>query len=370
MFKLTCQIIIGSYSFTQVNEVKIKRSIHSFVDTASIKIPATARLHTSGDLKTVSVNNAAASFMNEGDPVEIWLGYNQELQLEFSGFVKRVNAATPCEIECEGYSWPLRRKIILQNFKGKTLQAMLEHATADTGIRLSENIPNIKLNQCLFENQNGTEVLDWIKKNLFLTVYFSGNVLYAGLAYVELPQIAQAPKEGRKPIDGKLPALTFEREKQPVRYDMGWNVIKDDQLKFRKAADVKLQIRAVTFDKNNTPVTASFGDSKDPIRTIFVPYVSAATTLRELAAGKLNELKYDGYEGKITTFLQPFSQPGTEAKITDRQYKEREGTYLLESTEVTFGTGGARRICEVGVKISKKDEQTTGTVAGGTAENQ
>ena len=39
------------------------------------------------------------------------------------------------------------------------------------------------------------------------------------------------------------------------------------------------------------------------------------------------------------------------AEINDEQYKERDGRYYIESVETTFGTNGARRVVEIGIKV-------------------
>ncbi|MBL0144937.1 MAG: hypothetical protein IPP48_03425 [Chitinophagaceae bacterium] len=62
-------------------------------------------------------------------------------------------------------------------------------------------------------------------------------------------------------------------------------------------------------------------------------------------------MSYDGYEGKITSFLQPFCQHGWKAGLTDKSFPERSGDYLITSVEVTYGMSGARRTVELGEKI-------------------
>ena len=339
MFTLKCKIIIGKYKMMAVTDVKIKRSIYSFVDTATITLPASARLQAKTEDLPQSV--VTSRTFREGDKVEIWLGYDNDdkLQREFSGFVKRVNAATPCEIECEGYSWQLRRKNVLwstDNNKTK-LKDLLAMLVEGTDITLSKSIPDMPVQQICEGNISGTEALDWIKKNLYLTVYFTESELYAGLAYIEQP------------------------DKNQTKYKIGWNLVKDDQLKFRRAEDVKVQVRAVSFTNRNEAIVGQAGDSSGAIRTIHVRNITSQAELKKVAEAEAEKLRYDGYEGKVTGFLEPFALPGYRVILQDPNYSEREGTYLLESTEVKFGTGGGRRICEIGKKISKQNEQTTVT---------
>lgn len=314
-----------------VTDVKIKRSIYSFVDTATITLPTSARLKT--NTKDVPQSVSTAGSFQEGDKVEIWLGYDSDdnLHSEFSGFVKSVNAATPCVIECEGYSWQLRRKNVhwsTEDDKTK-LKDLLTKLVEGTDITLSGSIPDIPVHQVCEGDISGTEALDWIKKNLYLTVYFSENELYAGLAYIEQP------------------------DKAHTKYRIGWNLIKDDQLKFKKAQDVKVQVKAVSFNNRNEAIVGQAGDSSGAIRTIHVRNITSEAELKKVAEAEAGKLRYDGYEGKITGFLEPFALPGYRVILQDPNYSEREGTYLIESTEVKFGTSGGRRICEIGKKISK-----------------
>lgn len=314
-----------------VTDVKIKRSIYSFVDTATITLPTSARLKT--NTKDVPQSVSTAGSFQEGDKVEIWLGYDSDdnLHREFSGFVKSVNAATPCVIECEGYSWQLRRKNVhwsTEDDKTK-LKDLLAKLVEGTDITLSKSIPDVPVHQICEGDISGTEALDWIKKNLYLTVYFSESELYAGLAYIEQP------------------------DKAHTKYRIGWNLVKDDQLKFKKAQDVKVQVKAVSFNNRNEAIVEQAGDSSGAIRTIHVRNITSEAELKKVAEAEAGKLRYDGYEGKITGFLEPFALPGYRVILQDPNYGEREGTYLIESTEVKFGTSGGRRICEIGKKISK-----------------
>lgn len=331
MFVLKCKIIIGKYKMVAATAVKIKRSIYSYVDTASITLPASARLKDNAANVPASVSTSAN--FKEGDMVEIWLGYDNEadLHLEFSGFVKRVNATMPCVIECEGYSWQLSRKNVHWS-TGKTpekLKSLLSKVVEGTDITLSKDIPDMEVQQISEGDISGTEVLEWLKKSLYLTVYFAGKELYAGLAYLDM------------------------KDKGKIKYRVGWNLVKDNELKFRKADDIKLLVKMISFNNKNEAVKAEAGDSNGAIRTIFAQHNTPASELKKMAEKNVKELRYDGYEGKVTGFLEPFALPGYSVVLQDPNYSEREGTYLIESTEVSFGSSGGRRICEIGPKISK-----------------
>lgn len=309
----------------------MKRSLHNYLDTATIKIPASARLRQNGILtETVETAKAIQAHM----PVVIKLGYNGELRQEFRGYVARVNVATPCEIEVEGMFHLLKFKTYDKAFRSVTMKQLFEYLVAELpDIQLSSNIPDAPLGEFYCDGRTGTEILEELKKDGF-AIYFRDNVLYGGLQYTEVYDTA--------------------------KYRLGWNVIKDNQLKYRREQDVKASIKAVLIQPNNQRIIEKVGKSGGVERVLNYIGISGKNeseirkNLREKAEGDLKELSYDGYEGKITTFLQPFAVAGDAAEIEDENYPERSGKYIIETSEVTFGTGGARRVLEIGKTVSRQ----------------
>lgn len=324
MFVLKSHIIIGAFTLNGVNDCRIKKGIHSYVDTAIIKVPTTARLKQK-DTVTVSVDTA--NKFNRGDKVTIELGYNGKLKKEFVGFVSRVNYTTPCEIECEGYSYLIRKKNINKTFtKGTKIRAVCEELIKGTGITLSNAIPDIALGSALrVVNENGAKVLDYLKDNLKYSIYFNGSQLYVGLEETEL--------------------------KGTVKYKLGWNTIKDNGLKYHLAEDTKVKVILKTPNSSGGKTLYTVGDADGDVREHIVNNV-ASNNLKNIAENYLKQLKFNGYEGKLTAFLQPYCEHGYSAKIEDPKYPERNGTYFVSSVEISFGTGGARRIPEITKKLS------------------
>jgi hypothetical protein len=331
MFVLGCDITIGPFNFKSVHEVKVRRSLHNYLDTASIKIPASARLRQNGILtETVETAKAIQAHM----PVLIKLGYNGDLRQEFRGYVARVNVATPCEIEVEGMFHLLKFKTYKKAFREVSLKQLFEYLIAELpDIQLSRNMPDAPLGVFYCDGRTGTEILEELKKDGF-AIYFRDNELYGGLQYTEVYDT--------------------------VKYRLGWNVIKDNQLKYRREQDVKARIKAIYIKPDNERIVVTVGNGSGIERTQYYTNISGKDdneikkNLRLEAEGDLKELSYDGYEGKITTFLQPFAVAGDAAEIEDENYPERSGKYIIETSEVTFGTGGARRVLEIGKTVSRQ----------------
>lgn len=342
MFVLNSNITIGAFKHVTPNEVRVSKSIYEYVDKAVIKLPISVRVKQNG-IVTTSVTETP-KVINEGMAVTIQLGYNGSLKTEFTGFVSRVNFTSPCEVECEGYSYVLRNATYLKTFKQTELKEILKYLVAGTSVKLDEKtIPSFKIEKLVLQNHSGTEVLELIKKISENTIrfYFRGNVLYAGLLF--------------------LPPSN------DVKYQLGWNVIKDGNLKLRQAKNQDVVIHFIGEKKDGTKVQVQVGKrtvTKDHVITttgsagttgetkiIKTHAVTDEATLNAMANAKLKTLQYDGYEGKITAFLQPYCEPGYRAVLTDKKYPERSGNYIVESVEVSYGMSGARRVVGIGAKL-------------------
>lgn len=327
---LQSHITIGDYTFSSVNNVEIKRSIHNIGSTAKIIIPASANLLMKNQPVGVAVETAKQ--FKTGDAVEIQLAYGDDLRTEFKGFVKRINYTTPVEIECEDYVYWLKKKDIKHSWASTTLNEVLNYIITGThsDIKISGQVPDVAMTD--FEiKSNAADALGKIKTNYGLAVYFEmDGTLYAGLSYVP--------------------------DKGTVKYNLNGeecNVIKGDSLKYRNADDVKLKAKAIHMKADNTKVEVEVGDDDGELRTLYFYDVESTDQLKKLAEQELEKYKFNGYEGKITTFLQPYAEPGMTAEIEDVEFQERSGSYYIEATEVGFSTSGARRIADIGIKLNE-----------------
>lgn len=323
-FVLNAYINIGSFTFKSVNDILIKQSVHSYVDTAEITLPTTAVLKKEGQQ---SVSELTAQKFKRGDKVQIALGYNGELRTEFIGFVNRIDIGTPLKIECEGYSYQLKKKNINYSWKTATLKEVCAHLVGGTDVKLHKDIPGMNLQNLRVVNQSATKVLDYIKNNLKLSVYFlNGNELYVGLE-----EIPAADKK--------------------VKYRMGWNVIDDGGLKFMEAEDRRIKVVLKTSNADGGKEVYSCGDADGDVKEHIVKN-APKDELKKIGDAYLAKLKYTGFDGKINTFLQPYAEITWAAAVEDKKYPERNGTYFIEGVEVSYGTGGARRTIEIGKKLN------------------
>jgi hypothetical protein len=330
MFVLRSKITIGTFTFRGVNEVNIEKSIFELADTAIIKIPTSARLrNNTGELMQ---SQPVQQIFNVGDEVTIMLGYGEEnkLKQEFKGYVKRINFTNPVEIECEGQSWLLRnRKNIVKYWEKTTLKEVLELVVKDTDIKLHPAIPDLPLRKLKLDNASGTQVIEYLKELLkgTLTACFFDDMLYVGLAYMDIA-------------------------KTTVKYRLGWNTIDAGDLKFRRAEETEVNIQFQVRADNGQKATIESGKKGGIVRKETISAVTDQKHLQEIAEAKLKQESFDGYEGSITTFLIPFCQHGYRAEVDDKRYPERGGNYFVTSVKTSFGQGGARRTVEIGIQLS------------------
>jgi hypothetical protein len=328
--KLNCFVTIATQDgktikFDAVNNIEIEKSIDKISSLAKIKIPTSARLKYEDPDKTESIQTE--KMFKKGDKINIQLGYDDRLQEEYDGFIYKINYTTPLEIECEGHEFLLRDELPTKTFPSTTLKEVLQYIIKDKKITLDGDIPAVNMvNYVIPAKLTRLDALQQVKERYGLTIFFVNNTLYAGLDFVKY--------------------------KGTVVYSLGVNTPKVDELKFQYADDVKLKVKAIQINKNNTKLEAEIGDKNGEQRTLYFYTAKSTEDLKKLAENEMQKYKYTGYTGKITAFLEPYVTCGMVAEIRDIKYKERSGKYEIRSVFTTFGTSGARRQVEIGKTVS------------------
>lgn len=326
-FETGVHITIGAYTFTRCHEVVIERSTAVVQDIARIKLTLTARIAENGKAGTTV---ETAKRFNPGDKVKIRLIYrNVYDKTEFTGYVKRINVGQPLEIVCEDAIYLLRRKNIKKSWQSVTLKQVVNEIVKDTGIPVAGNIPLITLSPFGLNDVDGAFALQKLADEFGLRAYIQPDgALYVGLAYTQQSGFVKYNINGKNS-----------------------NVVSATDLKWRNRDDVKIKIKAISIHNNNTRTEVEIGDEGGAIRTLNFYNIKSQAELTKIAKQKLDELKFDGYEGKITTLLIPQCEPGYKAQLTDSLFDERSGTYYVESVKTTYGTSGTRREVELGIKM-------------------
>lgn len=321
MFKMTASVSFKGFKPVKPNALTWSRSVENFSDTAQVKLPNKARIV--GGVNDGKFVQTGTQFP-EGTLVEIYAGYNGENDLQFKGFVRRINFTIPVEIECEGYSYQLRKKLgINKSYKATTIKSILADLIQGTDIKLHPSIPNIPIEKVTFQNASGIQVLEWMKEKCLLTCYFVYDQLYVGGL-----QLA--------------PSTT-------AKFRLGWNVVKDNELKFneKEFSEVKITVlnrkaNGQLSGKSSAPHGIVSGVKK--LKTL----ITDSKTQSDIAERERGFIKNRGYEGTITAFLKPFVVPNMAVQIEDLKYKSRTGKYFVTGVDGSFSKSGGRQKIKIG----------------------
>lgn len=141
MFVLKAHIEIGNYTFDQVYDLRITRTVDWIGDTAVIQLPAQFVL---GDKNKSAQHLKTTDAIQVGQAVRITIGYKDVLyRTEFVGVVTAVKPNTPVSIHCEDNTWKLRHRNCNKNFRKTTLQQILQYITQ--GLVPLGRIPALKI---------------------------------------------------------------------------------------------------------------------------------------------------------------------------------------------------------------------------------
>lgn len=319
MFVMTSDITIGKLKQVKAAKITWKTDVNSFVDTCTIELPRIKYLVTtkSSTEDKNEVNYRKEYIVKENDKVEILLGYDGRNTRRFLGFVKRVVQGIPVKVECEGYAYLLYDVIFNKSYSSTTAKQILTDLCAGTDIVLSNEIPLVPLQKVRFKNATGIQVLEWLKNECKLAVYFNFNELYVG--------------------------TLFGKVQRTVKLRIGWNTIKDDDFKQREVdKNVKINIREknVKGEVKRTPSDIQkYSNQKDVKVRAGIP----ADLLKQIANRLQTKSNYNGYQGDIELFLEPHFNKGFVASIEGFKYPEKSGNYFVEALKGSFSKSGGRQ---------------------------
>ena len=326
-FYLTSNITINGEPNIKPNKVVWRTDVGSFVDTCIITLPRITYLENDTkktqdlDLNKKDQKNSFYRF-KEGDKVEVFLGYNKKNERRFTGFIRGVKLGIPVELECEGYAYQLYGVIFNKTYSVVTVKNLLRDLTEGTDIKLSPEIPEIPLKNIRFKNATGIQVLEYLKKEIQLAVYFNFDELYVG--------------------------TTFGKVQKRINLRIGWNTIKDDDFQ-KKQIDKNLKIVfKEKNDKGEVKKTKSDLQKYDNEKEVRIKSGIPANFLKEIVNRLQTQQNYTGYEGSVQLFLIPYANKGMSVLIDGGIFKEKSGLYFIDSVSGEFGMNGGRQTIKLG----------------------
>jgi hypothetical protein len=322
---MTTDIAIGPYKGYRVQSMSWRNAIDEYMSVASLTIPAVSVLD-GGQPDVASLRNKipTQTLIKEGMSVSIRAGYNGNNQLQFEGFVAKIIYKAPMVVQCEGWGYRLRNVITHRLYTNTTVADVLTDLVKETGISLHNSIPHIPLHKADLRNYTGLQVLEWLKRNLLLTIYFEQSILYCGLRY--------GKPNGQK-----------------IDYRVGWNVASDADL---IKTDIPLSILNIDIKTRNEEgevvTTSPAGNNNKVVR---ITGTADPLFIAALKEDLQTTERSKGMGGKLVVFLSKTCRVNDIANISNRRYPEMAGSYIIDAVDGTFDRTGARQVLTLGRRV-------------------
>jgi hypothetical protein len=316
MFDMVYDIQIGRYKLGLLESVEIHKSVDLLADTAVVVVPGVVYNQSLDVEDKVKV----------GDPVVIRLGYDDNLVTEFEGYLQRIDTDdSSLTFNCEDAIYLTRKPVEDKQFNQTTVKEIAEYCLSQIGMKGLNCTYNITYEKFVIKNANAYDVLKKLQDDTSANIYMKGGELNIHPAYVE--------KGG------------------DVQYDFAINIESSD-LKYRNADDRKFEVTVEGIGLDGKRKTVTVGTTGGEKRTVTVFNVMDDAALKQRGLEKMKYLTYDGYEGSITGWLIPFVEPTYSARIYDKEYEYKTGSYYVISVTTTFDENGGVRKVELGRKLT------------------
>ena len=320
MLQLTSQTIIDVYSFDFLTEVEVKSSLDELTNTATLTIPKKLQYKRNGQLVTNIVEGSDPLF-RRGQLVTLYAGYDDYNLETFQGYISDIKPKLPLEFILQDKMYQLKQ-VTIENYSKKDL-TLNQLLTDILPAGVSFQALDVTLGWFRIKRSNVAAVLEHLKSHYGLTSNFRDGVLYSGLRYLTTDPLEVAVKE-------------FEFEK---------NIIDDSNLIYSREDDVSIKLKAISINENNEKIETEVGDPNGDQRTMYF-YGLSMSDLTAIANENLAKMKYEGFRGSFTTFLQPQVLTGDAVKIINGKLPEKNGVYLVKEVVTRYGAniGGRQEI--------------------------
>lgn len=319
MLKLCAKIEIKgdkTWVFEKITACEIVRDSEALTTTCKLILP-----------RKVKWKGETSNPIKRGDKISVWLGYDDNLQLAFTGYVLRKGFKAPIEIFCEDEMFMLKQTpCVKKSYKNVDIHTLLKEQGLPYDIKVlgEQNIGQYRVN---FENV--AELLAHLKENNIRTFFRLEDgkpVLYCGVLFDHGNEMRQV-------------------------FATGVNIISDSSLDEQKAEDVKIKLKVVSLQPDNKKkIKVEIGDPDGEKRTLHC-YGKTEAEAKAWGEQELERLKRDGLTGSFQTFghvlLDVLDVIGI--KIDG----ERKGKYQVHKNTITYGSFGFRQDITLGARAAE-----------------
>jgi hypothetical protein len=311
------KIKVGDYTLQLLDSVTIIKSVENLADTATVVIPGT---HINRALRIEDK-------VKEGDVVEIFLGYNDNLNLEFQGYLNSISTDDAAiRLECIDALYLFKKPVKDKEYANITLKTLLNEVLkqVDGHFKVSCDY-EFTWEKFVFFKATAFDVLKKVQDETKANIYFKGDTLHIHPQYSELFN------------DGA------------VVYDFARNVEKSElTYVLLKNKKIEIEVNATLPDGKTKKLKYGVTGGTKKVVTVGT---ADEKSMKNRAIQEYNAFAYDGYEGNFTGWLIPFVEPGYKIRLKDSNYPYKDGDYYVISVETKFGSSGGARTITVGKRI-------------------
>lgn len=327
---ISLRVIIGDKLWFNVcNSIRIERSVQVPTDTAKIELPREFRNAVDVFGKPINLSGRSIlNFIKRDDPVTILFGYDDDLQVEYSGYVTKIGASTPLLIECEDEMSRLKKlpRVTKSVKSGKLIDVL--KAILPNKYTISCN-QDYKIGTWLIDNATPYEVLEQLREKVGIRAYFKPpDTLKVGMI------------------------VDFEPQKTHV-YNFSENVRRDTDLKFEVKEDRPLEVVAKSKQTNGQEITYKTGIPGGETVNLKLPQLSQAE-LKTWADRAHASRSFTGFQGTLNGWCYPRTNPGEAARIHRPFYADghQDGKYFIEAVNIDVtASEGIKRSNKLSYKL-------------------
>ena len=314
-----------AFSIFRISSCEIELSWKMICGKAEIVLPRNIKDFDKQKVKDV---------FRKGDPVEIYLGYNGDLKLEFKGYIDIVSANYPITLKLEDEMWKLKQ--IPVNFASPniSLKDFFEKIVKDYPLDIDIGV---SLGAVRFSKVTLGEVMNKLQSEMSLYSFIRNGKLTVAKPYSEVKNKVSVFDLERNCESNDLNYLS--KEERLVK------IIGQSMQKVAKAIKNKEKDKKLKFEWGDT-------DANDTINWTF--NVRTQKELDDAVKKMYTDRKKEGSDGSFKAIGIPSVQHGERVKITSTLYEERSGIYYIDAVKKTFDkNSGYRQEITLGATAKK-----------------
>lgn len=316
----------SGFTIRRISEAIIETSWKTICDTGELILPRNVKDFDSKKVKDV---------FRRGDKIEIYLGYgmDEDLKLEFTGYIDKVSADYPIVLKLEDDMW--KWKQILVNFSSQNIKLKSFIQKIAPGVPIAIDAES-NLGAVVTGKKTLGGVLRDLQEKLGLYAFVRNGKLTIGKPYSDI----------------KMEIPSFDLERNCVSTNLNY-LSREERLVKIIGETLQMTAKAVKNKEKDKKLKFEFGDDNANETINWTFNVQNIKELEREVKQMYDLKKKEGWDGSFLTFGYPSLQHGEKIKLISSLYPDREGIYYVDSIKKTFNKDGFRQDVELGPAYNK-----------------